>query len=245
MRYRVNNLTRNTLLADQAAFRARRAALEDHIAATRAHQEAAAIEWAEAWRPLALAPRSPREMRQWLSDFKVLAEMAAEALKRAAEAAALAEEVGGCRAMLALGLHKLGEPAAAEEGLSGLVRKARQLVEKEAGINRKAEELSRERERLVEQLRYETEEIEAACIIDTLRRAGADVTVASVDKLQVTASRGMKLVADTLIADCASQTYDCIALPGGMPGAEHLRDCGSLIAMLKKQKQAGVSNSYS
>jgi len=84
-----------------------------------------------------------------------------------------------------------------------------------------------------------TEEIEAACIIDTLRRAGAEVTVASVGKLQVTASRGVKLVADTLIVNCTSQTYDCIALPGGMPGAEHLRDSTELIAMLKKQKQAG------
>lgn len=149
------------LLADQAAFRARRAALEDHIAAARAHQEAAAIEWAEAWRPLALAPRSPREMRQWLSDFKVLAEMAAEALKRAAEAAALAEEVDGCRKMLALGLQALGEPAAAEEGLSGLVRKARQLVEKEVGINRKAEELSRERERLAAESRLARSRLES------------------------------------------------------------------------------------
>lgn len=84
-----------------------------------------------------------------------------------------------------------------------------------------------------------TEEIEAACIIDALRRAGAEVTVASVDKLQVTASRSMKLVADTLIANCAGQTYDCIALPGGMPGAEHLRDSTELIAMLKKQKATG------
>jgi len=84
-----------------------------------------------------------------------------------------------------------------------------------------------------------SEEIEAVCIIDTLRRAGAEVTVASVDKLQVTASRGVKLVADALIADCTSQTYDAIALPGGMPGAEHLRDSTLLIDMLKKQKQAG------
>jgi 4-methyl-5(b-hydroxyethyl)-thiazole monophosphate biosynthesis len=43
-----------------------------------------------------------------------------------------------------------------------------------------------------------TEEIEAVCIIDVLRRAGASVTVASVDELQVTASRGVKLVADKL-----------------------------------------------
>jgi len=84
-----------------------------------------------------------------------------------------------------------------------------------------------------------SEEIEAVCIIDTLRRAGAEVTVASVDKLQVTASRGVKLVADARIADCTGQTYDCIALPGGMPGAEHLRDSTELIEMLKEQKQAG------
>lgn len=84
-----------------------------------------------------------------------------------------------------------------------------------------------------------SEEIEAVCIIDTLRRAGAEVTVASVDKLQVTASRGVKLVADAQIADCASQMYDGIVLPGGMPGAEHLRDSAELIEMLRKQKQAG------
>ncbi len=84
-----------------------------------------------------------------------------------------------------------------------------------------------------------TEEIEAVCIIDTLRRAGAEVTVASVGQLQVTASREVKLVADALIADCAGVTYDCIALPGGMPGAEHLRDCAPLIAKLKEQKASG------
>jgi 4-methyl-5(b-hydroxyethyl)-thiazole monophosphate biosynthesis len=83
------------------------------------------------------------------------------------------------------------------------------------------------------------EEIEAVCLIDTLRRAGIEVTVASVGRLQVIASRGVKLVADALIADCTHQTYDCIALPGGMPGAEHLRDSAELIAMLKKQKAAG------
>ena len=55
----------------------------------------------------------------------------------------------------------------------------------------------------------------------------------------MTASRGVKLVADALIADCAGKTYDCIALPGGMPGAEHLRDSAELIGMLKKQKAAG------
>jgi 4-methyl-5(b-hydroxyethyl)-thiazole monophosphate biosynthesis len=84
-----------------------------------------------------------------------------------------------------------------------------------------------------------TEELEAVTIIDTLRRAGAQVTVASVSGLQVTASRKVKLVADALIKDCAGKTYDCIALPGGMPGAEHLRDCAVLTELLKEQDKAG------
>ncbi len=85
-----------------------------------------------------------------------------------------------------------------------------------------------------------TEEIEAVCIIDTLRRAGAEVTVASVEAtLQVTASRGTKLVADAFIADCAGAVYDGIAIPGGMPGAEHLRDCETLTALLDAQRDAG------
>lgn len=85
-----------------------------------------------------------------------------------------------------------------------------------------------------------SEEIEAVCIIDVLRRANVDVTVASVeDTLQVTASRRTKLVADRLIGECVGQTYDLIALPGGMPGAEHLRDCAPLIDLLKAQREAG------
>jgi uncharacterized protein YhaN len=141
------------ILADQAAFRARRATLRGEIAAAQADRDAAAAEWADVWRPLGIAPRSPREMRQWLSDFKALADQAGDALKRAAEAGALAEDVAGCRAALGLGLQTLGEPVEAEEALSGLVRRARQLVETEEGFGRQAEELSRERERLAGELR--------------------------------------------------------------------------------------------
>ena len=83
------------------------------------------------------------------------------------------------------------------------------------------------------------EEIEAICIIDVLRRAGASVTVASVGQLQITASRSVKLVADKLIADCLDITYDLIALPGGLPGAEHLRDSKHLQTMLKQQAAQG------
>jgi 4-methyl-5(b-hydroxyethyl)-thiazole monophosphate biosynthesis len=84
-----------------------------------------------------------------------------------------------------------------------------------------------------------TEEIEAVCIIDVLRRAGADVVVASVGGKEVTCSRGVRLVADKLLVECKRDTFDLIALPGGIPGAENLRDSEDLKALLKKQAGAG------
>lgn len=81
-----------------------------------------------------------------------------------------------------------------------------------------------------------SEEIEAVTIIDVLRRAGACVTVAGVETLQITASRGVRIVADKLISECVSETYDLIALPGGMPGAENLRNSKELIRLLEEQQ---------
>ncbi len=82
-----------------------------------------------------------------------------------------------------------------------------------------------------------TEEIEAVSIIDVLRRAGVAVTVASVmDRLQVTASRGVMLVAEKQISDCVNDTYDLVVLPGGIPGAEHLRDSEALAGILERQR---------
>ncbi|CEL92431.1 unnamed protein product [Vitrella brassicaformis CCMP3155] len=86
-----------------------------------------------------------------------------------------------------------------------------------------------------------SEEIEAVCIIDTLVRAGAKVTVSSVmgrDDRVITASRGVKIQADSNIDDVKDEDFDMIILPGGMPGATHLRDCATLTEMLKKQRQA-------
>lgn len=85
----------------------------------------------------------------------------------------------------------------------------------------------------------DVEELEAIAIIDCLGRAGAEITVASVNKIQITTCRNVKITADCLIGDCLSKTYDLIALPGGMPGAEHLRDSKELAEMLKKQKDSG------
>ena len=84
-----------------------------------------------------------------------------------------------------------------------------------------------------------TEELEAVTLIDVLRRAGVTVTVASVmPRKQIITARHIRLEADCLIDDCQQQTFDLIVLPGGIPGAEHLRDSAALLSLLKKQKLA-------
>lgn len=58
-----------------------------------------------------------------------------------------------------------------------------------------------------------SEEMEAVVIIDVLRRAGVEVTVASVSELNVRCSREVRIVADVLIEDALKTEYDVIALP--------------------------------
>ena len=84
------------------------------------------------------------------------------------------------------------------------------------------------------------EELEAVTIIDVLRRGGVEVTVASVvGQSQIVASRGVRLVVDAVISDCADKRFDLIALPGGLPGAEHLRDSEELTVLLKSAAESG------
>jgi len=49
----------------------------------------------------------------------------------------------------------------------------------------------------------------------------------------------LQFLADIPIEEAKGQEWDLIALPGGMPGAEHLRDCDILIDLLKEQKAKG------
>lgn len=75
-------------------------------------------------------------------------------------------------------------------------------------------------------------------MVDVLRRAGAEVTVASVEpQLEVEASGGTRLVADTSISTCSTEIFDLVALPGGMPGSVRLRDCKLLQKITSKQAE--------
>lgn len=65
-----------------------------------------------------------------------------------------------------------------------------------------------------------SEEMEAVIIIDTLRRAEWDVTVAGLTAGPIEASRGVKLVPDMLWDQIHPDDFDVLLLPGGFGGTE-------------------------
>ncbi|HZP42020.1 MAG TPA: DJ-1 family glyoxalase III [Candidatus Binatia bacterium] len=68
------------------------------------------------------------------------------------------------------------------------------------------------------------EEIEAITIVDVLRRAGVTVDVAGTEEGPITGSHGITVAPDTAVEAVDPEAYDCVALPGGMPGTAHLRE---------------------
>ncbi len=83
------------------------------------------------------------------------------------------------------------------------------------------------------------EEIEAVSIVDVLRRGGVEVTTAYLFNREVRGANGITVVADTSIDDVISEEYDMMVLPGGIPGAEHLRDDARVQRLLKEFDEKG------
>jgi protein deglycase len=83
------------------------------------------------------------------------------------------------------------------------------------------------------------EEIEAVTVIDLLRRAGVEVVTAGLKPGIVTASRGVQLVPDVALDVALQDEYDMVVLPGGMPGASHLKEDVRIIELLRKMAASG------
>ncbi|TDH67336.1 hypothetical protein CCR75_006928 [Bremia lactucae] len=87
-----------------------------------------------------------------------------------------------------------------------------------------------------------SEEIEAITLANVLTRGGVEVTLATVGNKPnnvVTMSRGVMVKGDMAIEACAGKSYDLVLIPGGMPGAKHIRDSKEVVALLQKQKNDG------
>ena len=83
------------------------------------------------------------------------------------------------------------------------------------------------------------EELEAVTIIDLLRRAGIEVTVAGLDDDLITGSRGTRILPDKTIDSASSSAYDMIVLPGGLPGADNLNDDSRIHDLLQLMAKNG------
>ncbi|MCY4471376.1 MAG: DJ-1/PfpI family protein [Kistimonas sp.] len=82
------------------------------------------------------------------------------------------------------------------------------------------------------------EELEAITLTDTLHRAGCRVVTASCGESRtLTAAHGAVMQTQESLAELVDTDWSLIALPGGMPGAEHLRDSDLLVRLLKRQKE--------
>lgn len=83
------------------------------------------------------------------------------------------------------------------------------------------------------------EDLEATTIVDLLRRAGIEVVTAGLAPGLVQGARGMRVQPDAALDEVLGRDFDMIALPGGMPGAEHLKNDPRIQALLKRMAAAG------
>jgi len=77
------------------------------------------------------------------------------------------------------------------------------------------------------------EEIEAVTIMDVLRRAGLQVTVAGVGSTEITGAHDIRIISDVVL-DQYQDTPDAVILPGGMPGSENLKLSSKVSEIIKK-----------
>jgi 4-methyl-5(b-hydroxyethyl)-thiazole monophosphate biosynthesis len=82
------------------------------------------------------------------------------------------------------------------------------------------------------------EELEAVTIIDVLRRAGIEVSVAALDRSPTTGAHAIQLTADTALDAVNASSFDAIVLPGG-PAAQRLRADARIGKIVQDAVKAG------
>ncbi len=78
------------------------------------------------------------------------------------------------------------------------------------------------------------EEIEAVTLIDIMRRAGIEVTVAGITEGNITGSHKIQITPDTELSTIQAENYDSIVLPGGQPGSDNLAKDPTLLTLLQE-----------
>ena len=85
-----------------------------------------------------------------------------------------------------------------------------------------------------------SEALEVTAITDVLKRTGISVTTATVNENEqrsVDLANGTRVIVDRNLSEVQHETFDVIAIPGGLDGARNCKDSPVLIEMLKKQQR--------
>lgn len=77
------------------------------------------------------------------------------------------------------------------------------------------------------------EEIEALSVVDIVRRSNIICDLVSIKNEMVEGSHGIFIKSDKNIAEINKDNYTMIVLPGGLPGADNLKECKDLILWLR------------
>ncbi len=122
-------------------------------------------EWTELWKNLGVSPLSPREMRAWCQDQSAISEEAARLRERRAKAETLEAEIQKHLSHLDRCLQTLSQPPASQgETLTGLIKKARRLIQEQEELRNKKEQLLSDikaREGELQEARAKVERIDA------------------------------------------------------------------------------------
>lgn len=83
------------------------------------------------------------------------------------------------------------------------------------------------------------EEIEALTVVDVLRRADIVCDTCSLAYENVTGAHGIKVFADKTMDNVNAEEYNAVVIPGGMPGAENLKNSEKVVSIVKKFNAEG------
>ncbi|MBI5331325.1 MAG: DJ-1/PfpI family protein [Betaproteobacteria bacterium] len=83
------------------------------------------------------------------------------------------------------------------------------------------------------------EDLEAVTIVNILRRAGIEAVTAGLAPGLVQGARGIRIQPDAELDAVLGRDFDMIALPGGMPGAENLKNDARIQTLLRRMAADG------
>ncbi len=80
---------------------------------------------------------------------------------------------------------------------------------------------------------------EALITVDLFRRAKVEIDLVSIDTLHVTSAQKVEVVCDKVLQEVDLNAYECLILPGGLPGTHNLEHCEDVVKAVSLHASMG------